>query len=136
LLCFGDVVVDVHIVAQLDADLDDVQTHLDDMLAGGAIVSGPHIAFECILQAWQAVECILQAWQAVECILQAWQAVECILQVWQALECILQRSLVTVKRLLLSCCVHAGGMASFYEVCVNLLIHFMHIHVLIILTWL
>jgi len=60
LLCFGDVVVDVHIVAQLDANLDDIQTHLDDMLAGGAIVSGPHIAFECILQAWQAFERISQ----------------------------------------------------------------------------
>jgi len=50
----------VHIVAQLDANLDDIQTHLDDMLAGGAIVSGPHIAFECILQAWQAFERISQ----------------------------------------------------------------------------
>ncbi len=48
----------MHIVAQLNADLDDVQTHLDDMLAGGAIVPGPHIALECILQAWQAFECM------------------------------------------------------------------------------
>ncbi len=92
----------MHIVAQLNADLDDVQTHLDDMLAGGAIVPGPHVAFECILQAWQAVKCILQK----------------------------NLHPSTTNRVLLSCCVHTGGMASFYEVCVILLIHFKHAHVL------
>lgn len=38
------------VVSQLDADLDDVQTHLDYMLAGGAIVPGAHIALESTLQ--------------------------------------------------------------------------------------
>lgn len=38
------------IVPKLNADFDDIQAHLDDMLASGAIVSGPDIALECILQ--------------------------------------------------------------------------------------
>ena len=51
LLCLGDVVVDVHIVSQLDADLDDIQAHLDDMLPCGAVVPCAHIALEGVLQA-------------------------------------------------------------------------------------
>ena len=39
------------IVSQLDADLDDVQAHLDDMPPSGAVVSGAHIALEGILHA-------------------------------------------------------------------------------------
>ena len=39
------------IVSQLDADLDDVQAHLYDMFASGAVVSGTHIALEGVLHA-------------------------------------------------------------------------------------
>ena len=38
------------IVSQFDANSDDVQTHLDNMLAGGAVVPGAHIALEGTLQ--------------------------------------------------------------------------------------
>ena len=48
----------MHIVPQLDADFDDMQTHLNDMLASGAVVPGPHIAFERILQAQQTSDCM------------------------------------------------------------------------------
>lgn len=51
LLCLGDVVVHMNIVSQLDADLDDIQAHLYDMLASGAVVPGAHIALEGILHA-------------------------------------------------------------------------------------
>lgn len=50
LLCLGDVVVHMDIVSKLDADFDDVEAHLDDMLASHAVVPRPHIAFESILQ--------------------------------------------------------------------------------------
>ena len=39
------------VVSQLDADPDDVEAHLDDMLATGAVIPGAHIALERILQA-------------------------------------------------------------------------------------
>ena len=51
LLCFRDVIVHVDIVSQLNADLDDIQAHLYDMSAGGAVVPGAHIALEGILHA-------------------------------------------------------------------------------------
>ena len=50
LLGFGDIVANVDIVPKLNADPDDIQAHLDDMLACGAVVSGAHVALECVLQ--------------------------------------------------------------------------------------
>ena len=38
-------------VAELYADSDHIQAHLDDMLACGAVIPGAYIALECILQA-------------------------------------------------------------------------------------
>ncbi len=49
LLCFGDVVVDMDVVPQLDADFDDVETHLYHVLAGCAVVPGAHVALESVL---------------------------------------------------------------------------------------
>lgn len=39
------------IVSELNADLDDIQAHLDDMPASGAVVPGAHIALEGALHA-------------------------------------------------------------------------------------
>ena len=38
------------IVSKLNADFDDIEAHLDDMLASHTVVPCPHIAFEGILQ--------------------------------------------------------------------------------------
>lgn len=55
LLCLGDVVCDMDVVSQLNADLDNVQAHLDDVLASDQIVPGAYIAFESALQEQKGV---------------------------------------------------------------------------------
>jgi hypothetical protein len=54
LLSLLDVVVDMHMVAELEASPNDIEAHCDDLLAGGAVVTHPDVAFECILQVKQA----------------------------------------------------------------------------------
>lgn len=50
LLCLGNVVADMDIVSQLNANLDDIQAHLYDVLPGHAVVPCTHVAFESVLQ--------------------------------------------------------------------------------------
>jgi hypothetical protein len=46
LLRLADVIGDVHKLTQLDADQNHIQTHLDHMLGGGAVIAGPDVALE------------------------------------------------------------------------------------------
>ena len=55
-------------VCQLHCHFDDIQAHSDDVLAGGAVVPGAHVAFEGILQARGAVYGHASGGDDVQCV--------------------------------------------------------------------
>ena len=59
-LCLLHIVVDVHIVVHLHAGTDDVEAHLDEVLACGAVIAGAHVALECTLQEGNELSAVQQ----------------------------------------------------------------------------